>query len=257
MSRSVKEKRAAFKALHQQGCFIIPNPYDVGTARMLEGLGFKALATTSSGFAWTQGLPDGERVTREVTLDHLRTLAAATDLPLNADFESGYAKDAAGVAESELQSSQIQIAPNYTDRQRETEQVRFYIVSQTISATLHDVKKVPDVTADVVLAGATSVRDVSLRSSALRKYRDDARVLAIRAAREKAAALTAELGVKVGKPYTITEGMDYGHVVSSSNSYNNIQQVEVGAAAGDGTMPTFAPGTISISASVSVSFLLE
>jgi hypothetical protein len=163
---------------------------------------------------------------------------------------------AAGVAESELQSSQIQIAPNYTDRQRETEQVRFYIVSQTISATLHDVKKVPDVTADVVLAGATSVRDVSLRSSALRKYRDDARVLAIRAAREKAAALTAELGVKVGKPYSITEGMDYGRMVSS-NSYNNIQQVEVGAAAGDGTMPTFAPGSISISASVSVSFLLE
>ena len=100
MSRSVKDKRAAFKALHQQGCFIIPNPYDVGTARMLEGLGFKALATTSSGFAWTQGLPDGERVTREVTLAHLRTLAAATDLPLNADFESGYAKDAEGVAES-------------------------------------------------------------------------------------------------------------------------------------------------------------
>lgn len=100
MSRSVEEKRAAFKALHQQGCFIIPNPYDVGTARMLEGLGFKALATTSSGFAWTQGLPDGERVTREATLAHLRTLAAATDLPLNADFESGYSKDAAGVAES-------------------------------------------------------------------------------------------------------------------------------------------------------------
>ena len=100
MSRSVKEKRAAFKALHKEGCFIIPNPYDVGTARMLEGLGFKALATTSSGFAWTQGLPDGERVTREVTLAHLRTLAAATDLPLNADFESGYARDAAGVAES-------------------------------------------------------------------------------------------------------------------------------------------------------------
>lgn len=100
MGRSAKEKRAAFKALHEQGCFIIPNPYDVGTARMLEGLGFKALATTSSGFAWTQGLPDGERVTRDATLAHLRTLAAATDLPLNADFESGYAKDADGVAES-------------------------------------------------------------------------------------------------------------------------------------------------------------
>ena len=100
MPLSAKEKRAAFRQLHREGCFIIPNPYDAGTARMLEGLGFKALATTSSGFAWTQGLPDGERVTREVTLAHLRTLAAATDPPLNADFESGYAKDAAGVVES-------------------------------------------------------------------------------------------------------------------------------------------------------------
>jgi 2-methylisocitrate lyase-like PEP mutase family enzyme len=99
MSRTVQQKRADFRTLHASGCFVIPNPWDVGTARMLAGLGFKALATTSSGFAWSQGHADG-MVPREVVLAHLRTLAAATDLPLNADFESGYAADAAAVFES-------------------------------------------------------------------------------------------------------------------------------------------------------------
>lgn len=99
MSRTIQEKRADFHALHARGCFVIPNPWDVGSAKMLAGLGFKALATTSSGFAWTQGRPDNG-VPRDVVLGHLRTLVAATDLPLNADFESGYAKDLIGVAES-------------------------------------------------------------------------------------------------------------------------------------------------------------
>src|SRR5258708_5670193 len=99
MSRTVQQKRAAFKALHERGCFVIPNPFDAGSARMLEGMGFKALATTSSGFAWTQARADTS-VPRAKVLDHLRIMGAATDLPLNADFESGYAADAQGVAES-------------------------------------------------------------------------------------------------------------------------------------------------------------
>jgi len=96
---SVDQKRVAFRALHESGCFVIPNPWDIGSALILEKLGFKALATTSSGFAWSQGRADGA-VPREGVLAHLRTLAAATDLPLNADFESGYAADPKGVAES-------------------------------------------------------------------------------------------------------------------------------------------------------------
>ena len=99
MSRSIAEKRAAFRKLHESGCFVIPNPFDAGSARWLEGLGFKALASTSSGFAWTQGRADST-VTRDVVLAHLRMLAGATDLPVNADFEAGYAADAKGVAES-------------------------------------------------------------------------------------------------------------------------------------------------------------
>ena len=99
MSSTTARKRSAFRNLHAQGCFVLPNPWDVGSARMLEGLGFKALASTSSGFAWSQGRPDGG-VGREAVLAHLRVIADATDLPVNADFESGYASTPQGVAES-------------------------------------------------------------------------------------------------------------------------------------------------------------
>src|SRR6202521_3397084 len=96
---TVAEKRKAFNALHASGCFVIPNPWDIGSARWLQGLGFKALASTSSGFAWSQGFPDNH-VTREMVLSHLRALVEATDVPVNADFEGGFAPDSAGVAES-------------------------------------------------------------------------------------------------------------------------------------------------------------
>ncbi|MDM0111906.1 isocitrate lyase/phosphoenolpyruvate mutase family protein [Variovorax sp. J22R133] len=98
-SSSIAARRRAFKDLHASGCFVIPNPWDIGSARYLQSLGFKALATTSSGYAWTLGHPDGG-LSREVVLAHLRDMVAATDLPVNADFESGYASDAQGVAES-------------------------------------------------------------------------------------------------------------------------------------------------------------
>jgi 2-methylisocitrate lyase-like PEP mutase family enzyme len=96
---SITDKRQAFRKLHESGCFIIPNPWDVGSARYLQSLGFKALATTSSGLAWTQGRPDNG-LPRERVLAHLREMVDSTDVPLNADFESGFAADAAAVGES-------------------------------------------------------------------------------------------------------------------------------------------------------------
>lgn len=96
MTRSIDEKCAIFRALHETGCFVIPNPWDVGTTRYLQGLGFKALATTSSGVAWSRGRRDGA-VSRDEMLAHLREIVAATDLPVSADFENGYAPDLNGV----------------------------------------------------------------------------------------------------------------------------------------------------------------
>jgi 2-methylisocitrate lyase-like PEP mutase family enzyme len=97
MAVDLATRRATFRSLHTEGCFVLPNPWDVGSALRLQRMGFKALASTSSGVAWSMGREDGE-LSRDEVLDHLRVLCAATDLPVNADFEAGFADDPEGVA---------------------------------------------------------------------------------------------------------------------------------------------------------------
>lgn len=96
---STHDKRKTFRKLHEAGCFVIPNPWNVGSARYLQGLGFKALATTSSGYAHSEGYADGAQ-SRDQVLAHFAELAAATDVPLNADFEDGLADTLDGLAEN-------------------------------------------------------------------------------------------------------------------------------------------------------------
>jgi 2-methylisocitrate lyase-like PEP mutase family enzyme len=100
---------AEFHRLHSSGCFVMPNPWDVGSARALEKLGFKALATTSAGLAWTLGRADTQ-VTRDEALDHLRQIASAVTVPVNADFENGYAVEPAQVAENVKMAAETGIA---------------------------------------------------------------------------------------------------------------------------------------------------
>jgi 2-methylisocitrate lyase-like PEP mutase family enzyme len=91
--------RVTFRDLHESGCFVIPNPWDIGTARYLAHLGFPALATTSAGFAFSQGLPDaGWAVPLDTVLEHIAAIVKATELPVNADFGSGYAHEPENVA---------------------------------------------------------------------------------------------------------------------------------------------------------------
>jgi 2-methylisocitrate lyase-like PEP mutase family enzyme len=97
--RPQSEKVEAFRRLHVEGCFVMPNPWDVGSAVALGQMGFEALATTSAGHAWTLGRPDGG-VLRDEALDHLRQVASAVDVPVNADFQGGFANDPEGVAAS-------------------------------------------------------------------------------------------------------------------------------------------------------------
>jgi 2-methylisocitrate lyase-like PEP mutase family enzyme len=101
MPVTTADKRATFHKMHDSGCFVLPNPFDVGSAKALQHLGFKALASTSAGFAWTIGKADN-RVTLDEVCDHLTAICAAVDLPVNADFEGGFAhkpeKVAANVA---------------------------------------------------------------------------------------------------------------------------------------------------------------
>jgi 2-methylisocitrate lyase-like PEP mutase family enzyme len=103
-SAAFSDRRKAFRALHERGCFVIPNPWDVGSARYLQHLGFPALATTSAGFAFSQGLPDHSNdhvtVARDRTLAHIASITAAVDLPVSADFMSGYGLEPEDLAES-------------------------------------------------------------------------------------------------------------------------------------------------------------
>src|SRR4051794_30829188 len=92
MAVSAEDKRAAFRKLHESGCFVLPNPWDIGSARALQHLGFKAIASTSAGFAWSIGRADN-RVTVDDVCDHLAALCGAVDLPVNADFEGGFARE--------------------------------------------------------------------------------------------------------------------------------------------------------------------
>src|ERR1700736_1119683 len=97
MSMTVADKRATFRKMHEAGCFALPNPFDVGSAKALQQLGFKALASTSAGFAWSIG-KDDNGVTLEEVCTHLTALCAAVDLPVNADFEGGFAHEPEKVA---------------------------------------------------------------------------------------------------------------------------------------------------------------
>ncbi len=171
----------------------------------------------------------------------------------------------AGIKDSELQTSQVEIVPHYENDSRgggpfsdgravESVTARFFSVSQYVSCTLHDVNKIANVTGTALAAGVTGIQGASLRTSALRKYRDQARAQATRAAKEKAVALAGELGAKVGRPFAITENQ-YDAVSPMFNSGN--YQRSVSPSGGESGEATFVPGTISVTAHVSVSFLLE
>lgn len=97
---SLAQRHEEFERLHRSGCFVIPNPWDVGSARMMAALGAKALATTSAGFAFTFGRPDMGNVTRDEALAHAEAIVAGTGLPVSGDFENGFADDPDGVAET-------------------------------------------------------------------------------------------------------------------------------------------------------------
>src|SRR3954471_6217108 len=103
------DRTAAFRELHQAGTFVLPNPWDVGSAKYLASLGFKALASTSAGFAWTLGKADGE-VTLEEKLAHLRAIVEAVDVPINADFEGGFAVEPEGVAANVRRAAETGVA---------------------------------------------------------------------------------------------------------------------------------------------------
>lgn len=106
---SIDDRRREFRRLHHTGCFVLPNPWDLGSARLLAGLGFPALATTSAGFAWSLGRADNH-ITLDQALDHLRAMVGGVDLPVNADFEGGFAVEPAAVGANVLRATATGVA---------------------------------------------------------------------------------------------------------------------------------------------------
>jgi 2-methylisocitrate lyase-like PEP mutase family enzyme len=169
---TIAEKRAAFRALHAAGCFVIPNPWDVGSARYLVHLGFKAVASTSAGFAFSRGLADNA-VPRDVVLAHLAELVAAVDVPVNADFESGYANDPKGVAESVRLCAQTGVAGLSIEDSTGDAASPLYELSQAVERMRAAREAAPDVLlvgrAEGFLVGRPDLDDVINR---LRAYAD-------------------------------------------------------------------------------------
>ncbi len=149
---NVAEKRRAFRQLHEGGCFVIPNPWDVGSARYLESLGFPALATTSGGAAWSLGYADGG-VPRDTMLEHIAALVAATDLPVNADFESGFGEDHDALAESVRLCVETGVAGLSIEDYTKTDGGRVYDLDEAV-ARLRVARRVIDERGgDVMLVG--------------------------------------------------------------------------------------------------------
>jgi 2-methylisocitrate lyase-like PEP mutase family enzyme len=131
MTVTAADKRSTFRHLHEAGCFVMPNPWDAGSAILLESLGFKALASTSAGFAWSLGRPD-YAVSLEEVLDHLTALADAVDLPVNADFENAFAHAPEDVAANVTRAVETGIAGLSVEDSRRDAQAPLYDFGEAV-----------------------------------------------------------------------------------------------------------------------------
>lgn len=148
------EKRKVFRKLHESGCFVIPNPWSPGTARYLEGLGFKALASTSSGYAHSQGFSDGA-LTLDQVLTHYREIASATSVPVNADFENCFAHEPAEVAINVKRCVETGVAGLSVEDYSNDDKTPIYDFDLAVARVKAARKAIDEVGGDVILTGRT------------------------------------------------------------------------------------------------------
>jgi 2-methylisocitrate lyase-like PEP mutase family enzyme len=149
---TVADKRRTFRALHESGCFVIPNPWDKGSARYLAHLNYQALATTSAGYAYSSGQADGD-VSRDEVLAHIAEIVAATDLPVNADFEAGYAHDPEQVADSVRRCVATGVAGLSIEDARAGERTVLYPLDQAVARIKAARAAIDAAGGDVLLVG--------------------------------------------------------------------------------------------------------
>ena len=229
---SAADKRRAFRKLHESGCFVIPNPWDVGSARYLQGLGFKALATTSSGFAWSAAHAD-TAVPRDTVLAHIAAIVEATDVPANADFEGGYADDPEGVAESvrlcvETGVAGLSIEDSTGDKDKPLFDIEFAV--ERMKAARAAIDKTGDVMltgrAEGFIAGRPDLDEMIARLQAYSAAGADCLYAPGIKTREQIEAVVRAVAPK---PVNFLNGAAFGHSVSDLAAMG-VRRISVGGA---------------------------
>jgi 2-methylisocitrate lyase-like PEP mutase family enzyme len=230
---SVSDKRQAFRTLHGSGCFVIPNPWDVGSARYLQGLGFKALASTSSGFAWSVAHADNA-VGVDRVLAHLKEICAATDVPVNADFEGGYADDPAGVAKNvarccETGVAGLSIEDSTGNKDKPLYDIPFAIERMKAARAAID-KTAPDVLltgrAEGFIAGVPDLDQMIVR---LKAYADAGADCLYAPGIKTREQIEAVVKAVAPKPVNFLNGASFGHTVGDLAAMG-VRRISVGGA---------------------------
>src|SRR3954470_8049782 len=230
---SVAEKRRTFRTLHESGCWMIPNPWDVGSARYLQGLGFKALATTSSGFAWSEAHADNA-VPRDMVLAHIAEIVGVTDVPVNAHFRGGYADEPAGVAESvrlccEAGVAGLSIEDSTGNKDKPLYDIAFAVERMKAARAAID-KAAPDVLltgrAEGFIAGVPDLEQMIAR---LRAYADAGADCLYAPGIKTREQIEAVVKAVTPKPVNFLNGSAFGHSVSDLAAMG-VRRISIGGA---------------------------
>jgi 2-methylisocitrate lyase-like PEP mutase family enzyme len=230
---SVADKRRTFRKLHESGCWMIPNPWDVGSARYLQGLGFKALASTSSGYAWSEAYADNA-VGVDMVLAHLKEIVAATDVPVNADFEGGYADDPAGVAKNVARCCETGVAGLSIEDSTGNKEKPLYDIPFAVERMKAARAAIDKAGADVMLTGRaegfiSGVPDLDQMIARLRAYAAaGADVLYAPGIRTRE-QIEAVVQAVAPKPVNFLNAAAFGHSVSDLAAMG-VRRISVGGA---------------------------
>jgi 2-methylisocitrate lyase-like PEP mutase family enzyme len=230
---SVGDKRRTFRKLHESGCWVIPNPWDVGSARYLQGLGFKALASTSSGFAWAVAHADNA-VGVDMVLRHLAEIVDATDVPVNADFEGGYADDPAGVARNVTRCCETGVAGLSIEDSTGNKDKPLYDIPFAVERMKAARAAIDKAGGEVMLTGRaegfiSGVPDLEQMIARLRAYSDAGADCLYAPGIRTREQIEAVVQAVAPKPVNFLNGAAFGHTVADLAGMG-VRRISVGGA---------------------------